>query len=103
MCRECGAGIGSGPLICSTGCADALSHQRDAIQSLVKYCNETRQASATYYFLSAALSAGGAVAAWFFMPLPFLVWFAGGCAVVMGITGFRHLRFQGKNLSSVPK
>jgi hypothetical protein len=103
MCRECGSGIGSGPLICSSGCADSLSQQRNAIQSLVEYCNETRRASATYYFLSAALSAGGAVAARFFLPLPFLVWFAGGCAVVLTITGFRHLHFRGKNHPSISK
>jgi hypothetical protein len=103
MCRECELGAGSGPLICSTGCAGSFSQQQNAIQLLVEYCNETRRASATYYFLSAALSAGGAVAAWFFLPIPFLIWFAGGGAVVLGITGFRHLHFRGKNFPSISK
>jgi hypothetical protein len=53
---------------------------------------QSARASALHYYLSAIVSALAAVAAWFWLPSPFLIGFAGAGALVLGATGFWHER-----------
>jgi len=53
---------------------------------------QSARASAFYCYLTAGLSAGAAVAAWFMLPSPYLIYFTGACAVALGISGFWHSR-----------
>ncbi|MGA2247722.1 MAG: hypothetical protein ABSH48_22275 [Verrucomicrobiota bacterium] len=92
MCPECLPAASSSPLACTTGCADQLTRQAEAIQTLLERSRQSARASALYCYLSGGLSAGAAVAASFMLPSPFLVWFAAGCAVALLSAGFWHGR-----------
>jgi hypothetical protein len=48
---------------------------------------QNARASAFYCYLCAALSAGAAIAAYYLLPSPFLIYFTGGCAAVLAIAG----------------
>jgi hypothetical protein len=50
------------------------------------------KASAFYCYLCGGLSAGAAVAAWFMLPSPFLIYFTGACALVLFAAGFWYGR-----------
>jgi len=69
-----------------------LSRNDEAIQLLLRKSRQSARASAFYCYLSAGLSAGAAVAAWFMLPSPFLIYFAGGCALVLAAAGFWYQR-----------
>ncbi len=98
LCREC-APPPPAPLACSAGCAEKFSAERTAIRQLLARSEQNARASAAYYFLSATLSGGAAVAAWFWLPSPFLIAFAGGGALVLLVAALWHTRAARKNIS----
>ena len=53
-------------------------------------------ASAFYSYLCAALSAGGAIGAYNYLPSPFLIWFCVGCSVVFFAAGTWYAVIAGK-------
>lgn len=104
VCAYCGRGLcaecvptNSGPrLVCSTECAETLSRNDKAIQSILSKSVQTAKASALYCYLCSALSFGGAIAAYYTAPVPFLIWFAAGCGAVLLMAGVWYGRVGGK-------
>jgi hypothetical protein len=92
MCLECLPAPAPARAACSAECAQHLARESEAIRTLVERSVQSARASAFYCYLSGALSAGAAVAAWFMLPSPFLVSFTAGCAVVLVAAGFWHGR-----------
>ena len=58
---------------------------------------QSARASALYCYLTAGLSAGAAVAAWFMLPSPFLIYFTAACALALFAAGFWHGRVARKH------
>jgi len=74
-------------MVCSSACDAALIRNDTAIQLILQKNLQSARASAVYSFLCAGLSAAGAVGAHYFLPVPFLIWFTGGCSVVFVASG----------------
>lgn len=98
VCSACAASPASAlspapsPLVCSRACAEDLTRRNGALELLVERSVQSARASAVYYFLSAGVSGGAAVAAWFWLPSPILICFAGGSAVALASAGVWHGR-----------
>jgi hypothetical protein len=92
LCPECVPSPAPARIVCSNECAAALTRNDDAVQLLLRKSRQSARASAFYCFLSAGLSAAAAVGAWFMLPSPFLIYFTGGCAVVLFAAGFWYQR-----------
>ncbi len=58
--------------------------------------SQNARASAFYSFLCGALSAGGAIGAYNYLPSPFLIWFCVGCSVVFCASGTWFAVIAGK-------
>jgi len=67
-------------------------------ERLLRQSARNTRASAFYCFLGSALSAGASVMAWFIFPSDFLIFFTGGCAVVLLLSGVWYRRAAGKDL-----
>ena len=65
---------------------------RASVQLLLDRSAQNARASAVYCYLSAVLSGGAAITAWFWLPSPFLMAFAGGSALVLAAAGYWHGR-----------
>jgi hypothetical protein len=98
LCRECAVVRESDSLACSPDCASKIAYRVATVQLLLERSAQNARASAVYCYLSACLSGGAAVAAWFWLPSPFLVGFAGTGALVLAAAGFWHDRATRKNL-----
>jgi len=85
-------------LTCSPDCAAKITHRAATIQLLLEQGAQNARASAVYCYLSACLSGGAAVAAWYWLPSPFLIGFAGAGAFLLAAAGFWHNRVARKNL-----
>jgi hypothetical protein len=72
---------------------------KTSIQLLLERSAQNARASAVYCYLSATLSGSAAIAAWFWLPSPFLMAFTGGSALVLAAAGFWHGRVGRKNVS----
>ena len=83
-------------MVCSVACANALARADSAMQMLLQQGRRNAQASAIYCFLGAVLSGAGAIVAWYMLPSPFLIIFAGGCALVLLLSGTWYARAAGK-------
>jgi hypothetical protein len=70
----------------------ALVHDTQAVQLLLAKSVQSARASSFYNYLCGGLSAAAAIAAWFLLPSPFLIYFTAGCAVVFCVAGFWHGR-----------
>ena len=99
ICAYCGQGLCSAciqpagtRMTCSANCAEALSRNEKALETILQQSRRSAQASAFYCYLCALLSAGAAVVAWFMLPSPFLIIFTGGCALVLLISGIWYGR-----------
>ena len=92
ICLTCIRSPKAARIVCSEDCSAALARDATAIQLLLDKSAQSARASAFYCYLTSALSAGAAVAAWFMLPSPFLIYFTGACAVALGISGFWHSR-----------
>jgi hypothetical protein len=77
-------------VVCSELCRTSLETEGKKIQLLLNKSVQNARASAFYYFLTSGLSAAGAVAAWFMLPAPFLIYFLAAAAVVLATAGFWH-------------
>lgn len=99
LCPECATGVAPAPLACGPACAEQAERLTTAVQLLVERSRQNARASAVYCYLSAALSGSAAMAAWYWLPSPFLMSFAGGSALVLAAAGFWHGRAAGKGPS----
>lgn len=97
LCGDCVPAGDSKRVTCSEACAQALTRNDRALQSLLDKSAQTAKASALYCYLTAALSAGAAVAAWFMLPSPFLIYFTAACAVALAAAGFWYQRVARKH------
>lgn len=88
LCADCGKSSTTARLFCSTDCATALARNDAAMQLILQKSEQSARASAFYSYLCGGLSAAGAIGAWFYLPVPFLVWFTAGCSVVFLASGF---------------
>jgi hypothetical protein len=104
VCAYCGRGIcpacvrpsASPRLVCSEPCAVALTRADQALDLLLQKSLQSARASALYSYLCGGLSAAGAVGAWFYLPVPFLIWFTAGCSLVFIASGIWYSRIARK-------
>ena len=96
LCPDCAATPAAGRIVCSVECGSNLAREGKLLQALVEKSAQSARASAWYCYLTAGLSAAAAVAAWFMLPSPFLIYFAGGCAVALAAAGFWYGRVAGR-------
>jgi len=97
LCPDCIQDPNATRIVCSSDCAKGLARDASAIQLLLDKSAQSARASAFYCYLCSALSAGAAVAAWFMLPSPFLIYFAGGCSLVLFAAGFWYDRVARKH------
>ena len=101
LCPDCIPSPTAARIVCSSDCATALSRDANAVQLLLDKSVQTARASAFYCYLCGGLSAGAALAAWFMLPSPFLIYFTVACALVLVAAGFWYGRVAQKhNLDS---
>lgn len=87
LCPDCAKTSSTSRLVCSENCAAALTRDDQAMQLILQKSFQSARASAFYSYLCGGLSAAGAVGAYFYLPVPFLVWFTAGCSVVFLASG----------------
>lgn len=87
VCAVCGKSEASRRMVCSDDCAAALAREARAMDLILRKSLQSARASAFYSFLCGALSAGGAVGAWYYLPSQFLIWFCAGCSAVFIVSG----------------
>jgi hypothetical protein len=92
LCHECIPTPGAPRALCSGDCAAALTRADQAVQIILRRSAQSARASAFYCYVSGGLSAAAAVVAWFMLPSPFLILFAGACAVALTASGVWHSR-----------
>jgi hypothetical protein len=74
-------------MVCSENCAAALTRDDAAMQLILQKSLQSAKASAFYSYLCGGLSAAGAIGAYYYLPVPFLVWFTAGCSLVFIASG----------------
>jgi len=79
-------------MVCSSECAAALAWDANAVQLLLDKSAQSARASSFNSYLCGGLSAAAAVAAWFMLPSPFLIYFTAACALVFFAAGFWYGR-----------
>jgi len=92
VCADCAKPGATQRLVCSENCADALARADAAMQLILQKSLQSARASAFYSYLCGGLSAAGTVGAYFYLPVPFLVWFIAGCSAVFIASGFWYGR-----------
>ena len=92
VCEGCVQPSNSPRIVCSNDCATALAQADLALQTILRRSAQSARASAFYCYVSGGLSAAAAVVAWYMLPSPFLMLFAGGCAVVLIASGIWYGR-----------
>jgi hypothetical protein len=100
LCSDCIPTSTASRVACSSDCASELAANTRALRLLLEKSTQSARASAFYCYLTGGLSAAAAVAAWFMLPSPFLIYFTGGCALALFAAGFWHGRVAGKDHSS---
>jgi hypothetical protein len=96
MCPDCIPNPSTGRLSCSTSCTTELAARSKGLELLLDRSAQSAQASAFYCYLTGGLSAAAAVAAWFMLPSPFLIYFTAACALALFAAGFWHGRVARK-------
>jgi hypothetical protein len=96
LCAECIPEPEARRMVCSDECGLALGKEGQGLELILQKSRQSAQASAFYYYLCGALSAGAAIAAWRVLPSPFLIWFTAGCAVACVASGVYHSRIARK-------
>jgi hypothetical protein len=96
LCADCAKTSTDHRLVCSDNCAAALTRANAAMELILQKSLQSARASAFYSYLCGGLSAAGAVGAWFYLPVPFLVWFTAGCSIVFIASGFWYGRIARK-------
>lgn len=97
LCADCIPAPAAPRMVCSENCAAALTRADRAMELILQKSLQSARASAFYAYLCGGLSAAGAVGAWFYLPVPFLVWFCAGCSVVFITSGIWYGRIARKN------
>lgn len=99
LCVSCAsaAGASAARLACSSECAAALKRSEQSLESLSQRSRQSARANSVYYYLCGALSAAAAVASWFWLPIPFLIWFLGASSVALVVSGFWFGRVAGES------
>lgn len=92
LCPACGGEAGAGRRACGEACARVLDQHDQAFALLTRQTLQTAQASAVFSGLCSLLSLAGAAGAWFYLPVPFLVWFCAGCGLVFMATAIWQAR-----------
>jgi hypothetical protein len=100
VCAACGKSSTSRRMVCSDDCAAALTQEARAMDLILRKSLQSASASAFYSFLCGALSAGGAVGAWYYLPSPFLIWFCAGCSAVFLVSGFWYAAIARKDFTN---
>jgi len=100
LCAECATPSATQRLVCSDNCAVALARGDKALQLILQKSLQSARASAFYSYLCGGLSAAGAVGAWFYLPVPFLIWFTAGCSLVFVVSGIWYGRIARKSDSA---
>ena len=96
LCAECVKPSANERMTCSDNCAAALARNDKALQLILQKSLQSARASAFYSYLCGGLSAAGAVGAWFYLHVPFLIWFTAGCSVVFIASGIWYGRIARK-------
>jgi hypothetical protein len=96
LCTDCAKLSVTQRMVCSTDCDAALTKNDKAMQMILLKSFQNARASAFYSFLCGGLSAAGAVGAYFYLPVPFLVWFTAGCSLVFITSGIWYGRMARK-------
>ncbi len=106
LCPDCIQPPTATRAVCSSDCAAALAREDETSRQLSTISHQLLQksvqslsASAFYCYLCGGLSAGAAVAAWFMLPLPFLIYFAAACGVALIVSGIWYSRAAKKTES----
>jgi hypothetical protein len=92
LCPDCIQTPTAPRIACSTACQAALARDANAVQLLLAKSVQSARASSFYSYLCGGLSAVAAVAAWFILPSPFLIYFTAACAFVFFAAGFWYGR-----------
>jgi len=79
-------------MACSSACETALLHGASVVQLLLAKSVQSARASSFYSYLCGGLSAAAAIAAWFILPSPFLIYFTAACALVFFAAGYWYGR-----------
>ncbi len=87
LCADCAQPSASQRMTCSENCAASLTRNEQALLALLQKHVQGARVNAVFYLLCGALSAAGAVGAWFYLPSPFLIWFCAGCSLVFFASG----------------
>lgn len=98
LCAECAKPSTTQRMVCSDACVAALTRDDKAMQLILQKSLQSARANALYCYLCGALSAGAAVGAWFYLPLPFLIVFMAGCSVVFVASGIWYGRIAKKQI-----
>jgi hypothetical protein len=96
LCADCAKISTTQRMVCSDDCAAALARNDKALQLILQKSLQNARASAFYSYLCGGLSAAGAVGAYFYLPVPFLIWFTAGCSVVFIASGIWYGRIAKK-------
>ncbi len=83
-------------MICSDNCAAAIARADRAMELILQKNLQSARAGAFNSYLCGGLSAAGAIGAWFYLPVPFLVWFTAGCSFVFFASGIWYGRIAGE-------
>jgi hypothetical protein len=97
VCAECARPSATPRMVCSDACAAASARSDRALELILQKSLQSARASAFYSFLCGGLSAAGAVGAFFYLPVPFLVWFSAGCSFVFFASGIWYGRIARKS------
>jgi len=100
LCADCARPAANPRLVCSPACAAALARADQAMQSILRQSVQSARASACYSYLCAALSAGGAVGAWYYLPSPYLIGFTAACTIIFLAAGFIYSRITRKSAAN---
>lgn len=92
LCPNCIVPPTASRVVCSSVCRTALERNEGAVRLLLENSVQSAKASAFYCYLCGGLSAAAAVAAWFMLPSPFLIYFTAACALVLFAAGFWYGR-----------
>jgi hypothetical protein len=98
LCADCVPVPAAPRMVCSDTCAAALTRADRAMELILQKSFQSARASAFYSYLCGGLSAAGAVGAYFYLPVPFLVWFTAGCSVVFIASGIWYGRIARRQI-----
>jgi hypothetical protein len=96
MCAECSRSSSAQRFVCSDQCAAGLARADQAMEMLLQKSLQNARASAFYSYLCGGLSVAGTVGAWFYLPVPFLIWFTAGCSFIFILSGAYYSRIARK-------